>query len=133
MFKKSVIVIAAGFILATTSPVGIANAAALSNGKACTKAGAVSTVKAKGVSKTYICTINPSVDGAKATTWTLKTCITYWAAAAASQKSIDDQLALVKVMSEPDKTTYTNQLADSQKKLDLVKAAIITNHCKVGL
>ena len=51
----------------------------------------------------------------------------------AQMKSIDDQMALVKVMSEPDKTTYTNQLADSQKQLDKVKAAIIANHCKVGL
>jgi hypothetical protein len=94
MSKKSVIAIASGLMLVTTSLVGIANAATVSNGKACTKAGAVSTVKVKGVSKTYICKVNPSVAGATNTTWTLKTCLTYWAAAAASQKSIDDQLGL---------------------------------------
>ena len=131
MSKKIAAVLGAAMI-----SIGLAvpsSAATVVNGKACPKVGASTTFKVNGVSKTYLCRVNPSVVGATNATWTLKTCITYWAAAAASQKSIDDQLALVKVMSEPDKTTYTNQLADSQKKLDTVKAAIIANHCKVGL
>ena len=133
MKTKSLIAVVTFTGLAAGLSITSASAATIVNGIACSKANAVSTVKVKGVSKIYICKINPSVAGATKTTWILKTCISYWAAAAASQKSIDDQMALVKVMSEPDKTTYTNQLADSQKQLDKVKGAIISNHCKAGL
>jgi hypothetical protein len=131
--KKSVIAITLGLSISVTGLVSGASAATVKNGVACAKSGASTTVKVKGVSKAYICKINPSVTGATKPTWTLKTCITYWAAAMASQKSIDDQLALVKVMSEPDKTTYTNQLADSQLALNKVKASIVSNHCQAGL
>lgn len=133
MIKKSAVAVFICATVAFTGLTGAASAATIVNGSSCSKAGAVTTVKVKGVSKSYICKKNPSVVNATKTTWTLKTCISYWAAAVASQKSIDDQLALVKVMTEPDKTTYTNQLADSQKQLDKVKASIIANHCKVGL
>jgi hypothetical protein len=90
-------------------------------------------VKVKGVSKTYICKINPAVDGAVTPTWTLKTCLSYWAAAQNSQDSINQQRSLVKSMSEPNKTTYSKQLDGSQAQLDKVTGAIKANHCKVGL
>ena len=90
-------------------------------------------MKVKGVSKAYICKINPAVTGATTPTWTLKTCLSYWAAAQNSQDSISQQRSLVKSMSEPDKTTYNKQLDGSQAQLDKVIAAIKTNHCKVGL
>ena len=90
-------------------------------------------MKVKGVSKAYICKINPAVTGAKTPTWTLKTCLSYWATAQNSQNSIKEQRSLVQSMSEPDKTTYNKQLDGSQAQLDKVIAAIKANHCKVGL
>ena len=122
----SVVFVSAGLSTAT-------HAASVSNGAACAKAGASTTVKVKGVSKVYLCRVNPSVAGATARTWTLKTCVSYWAAAQNSQDSIDQQRSLVQSMSEPDKTTYTKQLDGSQASLDKVKAAIVSNHCKAGL
>jgi hypothetical protein len=133
MLKKSVLVLIAGSFAAATTLVSAANAAAITNGAPCATAGASSTVKVKGVAKTYICKVNPSVTGATATTWTLKTCITYWGAAQGTQKSIDEQRALVNNMSEPDKTNYNKQLDVSQAQLNKVLAAIKANHCKVGL
>ena len=110
-----------------------AQAATIKNGVACAKAGASSTVKVGTVAKTYICKINPAVVGSTKTTWTLKTCISYWASAKNSQDSIDQQNSLIQAMSEPDKTTNTNQLKASQDALNQVKAQILANHCKAGL
>jgi len=133
MFKKSVAIIFMSAVLATTALVTPSHGATIVNGTNCTKAGATSIVKVKGVAKTYICRINPLKPMASITTWTLKTCVTYWAAAQNSQDSINQQRGLVSSMSEPDKTTYTKQLDASQASLDKVKAAIISNHCKAGL
>ena len=110
-----------------------AHASSIVNGSACTKAGATSTVKVKGTNKAYICKVNPSIAGASSVTWTLKTCLSYWAAAQNSQDSINQQRSLVSSMTEPDKTTYTKQLNASQASLDKVIAAIKANHCKAGL
>ena len=133
MLKKTVATVFVSALLATTGLVTPSHAAAISNGAACAKAGASTSVKVKGVSKVYLCRVNPSVAGATATTWTLKTCVSYWAAAQNSQDSITQQRGLVASMSEPDKTTYTKQLDGSQAQLDKVKAAIVSNHCKAGL
>jgi len=133
MLKKTVATVFVSVLLATTGLVSPSHAAAISNGAACAKAGAITTVKVKGVSKAYLCRVNPSVPGATTPTWTLKTCVSYWAAAQNSQASITQQRGLVSSMSEPDKTTYTKQLDGSQAQLDKVKAAIISNHCKAGL
>ena len=133
MLKKIMASVFVSAVLASAGLVAPAHAAVISNGTACVKAGASTAVKVKGVSKVYLCRVNPSVAGATATTWTLKTCVSYWAAAQNSQASITQQRGLVASMSEPDKTTYTKQLDGSQAQLDKVKAAIISNHCKAGL
>ncbi len=139
MLKKSLVsgvitlaLLANGF--ATTASA----AAAIKNGVACAKSGASSVVTVKGVKNTYICTVNPAAAGnpniAKGgKTWTLKTCISYYKAAQGQQDNINQQLPLVAVMSEPDKTTYTKQLNDSQASLMKVFAAIENNYCKSGL
>ena len=133
MVKKSVATLFVSALLVSTGISIVAHAATISNGSACAKSGASTIVKVKGVSKAYICKINPAVTGATTPTWTLKTCLSYWAAAQNSQDSINQQRSLVKSMSEPDKTTYNKQLDGSQAQLDKVIAAIKANHCKVGL
>ena len=131
--KKPILSLGAALALILCGFASTAHAASIVNGAACSTAGASSTVKVKGVSKAYICKINPAVAGASAPTWTLKTCLSYWAAAQNSQDSINQQRSLVSSMSEPDKTTYTKQLNTSQASLDKVIAAIKANHCKAGL
>ena len=133
MLKKSVAIFFVSALLASTGLTTFAHAATISNGAACAKAGASTTVKVKSMSKVYICKVNPAIAGATTPTWTLKTCLSYWAAAQNSQDSINQQRSLVSSMSEPDKTTYTKQLAVSQGSLNKVIAAIQANHCKVGL
>ena len=133
MLKKSLATLIVSALLASTSLTTVAQGATIVNGTNCAKAGATTTVKVKGVSKVYSCRINPLAPMASITTWTLKTCVTYLAAAKNSQDSINQQRSLVQAMSEPDKTTYTKQLDASQASLDKVIAAIKTNHCKAGL
>ena len=133
MAKRPLSAVFVSVVLASAGISTVAHAASVSNGVACAKSGAISSVKVKGVNKTYTCHINPAVAGATTPTWTLKTCLSYWAAAKNSQDSIDQQRSLVQSMSEPDKTTYTKQLDASQASLDKVKAAIVSNHCKKGL
>jgi len=133
MLKRSVAAVFVSALLASTGISTLGHAATISNGSACAKSGASTTVKVKGVSKAYICKINPAVTGATTPTWTLKTCMSYWAAGQNSQESIKQQRELVSSMSEPDKSTYTKQLDASQASLDKVIAAIKVNHCKVGL
>jgi hypothetical protein len=136
MLKKSAITVV--LALAFASLCLTANAATVKNGVTCPKSGASTVVTAKGVKNTYICTTNPAsatnpniAKGGK--TWTLKTCVTYYAAYKGNQQSIDDQRSLVNVMSDPDKTTYTKQLDASQASLMKVLAAIENNYCKTGL
>ena len=133
MLKRSLATVFVSALLSSMAFETNTHAAAISNGVACAKAGSSTTVKVKGVSKVYLCTGNPSVVGVKGLEWTLKTCISYWAAAKNSQDSINQQRSLVNSMSEPDKTTYTKQLDVSQRSLDKVIASIKVNHCKVGL
>ena len=137
--KKSVITAVISLSLLTGTIATTAHAAAaIKNGVACAKSGASTVVTVKGVKKTYICTVNPAAAGnpniAKGgKTWTLKTCVSYYAAYKGNQQSIDDQRSLVGVMTEPDKTNYTKQLDASQASLMHVLAAIENNHCKTGL
>jgi 2',3'-cyclic-nucleotide 2'-phosphodiesterase (5'-nucleotidase family) len=133
MSKKLVPLIVMSVFFATTGVVSTAGAAAISNGVSCLNSGASKSVKVNGVNKVYLCTGNPSQAGVKGLEWTLKTCVTYWAAAQNSQDSINQQRSLVQSMSEPDKTNYGKQLDASQKQLDKVKATIASNHCKRGL
>ena len=133
MSKKSSVALSAGFFALTVILAPHANAATIKNGVACAKSGATSTVRVGSASKTYVCKINPSVAGATKTTWTLKTCITYWSTANSQKKLIDEQRSLVNVMSEPDKTTYNTQLDKSMADLNKVYDAIKANYCKAGL
>jgi len=133
MEKKASVSLLVGIIIAVTSVNYSAHAAAVVNGTSCPKSGIFTIAKVKGVSKSYVCTTNPSPTGAKGLTWTLKTCVSYWAAAKNSQDSINEQRSLVSAMSEPDKTTYTKQLDGSQGSLNKVFAAISANHCRTGL
>jgi hypothetical protein len=129
MLKKPLAIIVAAILLNMVIYPSFSSAATIANGTPCSKVGASSSSKGK----IYICRVNPSVPGASATTWTLKTCVTYWTAAQGSQNSINEQRSLVNNMSEPDKTNYNKQLDASQAQLNKVLSAIKTNHCKVGL
>jgi hypothetical protein len=138
MLKKSIILVSTILALAMLGVISPANAATIKNGVACSKSGASTIVSVKGIKKTYLCTINPAAAGnpniAKGgKTWTLKTCVTFYAAYKSNQQSIDDQRSLVMVMNEPDKSTYTKQLDASQSSLMTVLSAIENNHCKMGL
>jgi hypothetical protein len=110
----------------------------IKNGVPCPKQGAKTVVNIKGVSKAYVCTTNPAAaenpniaKGGR--TWTLQTCVTYYASYKVNAKAIKDQRDLVNLMSEPDKTNYNKQLDQSQADLMKVVAAIENNHCKTGL
>jgi len=138
MFKKSAMAIVMTAAVFSTGVTTAAHAVTVKNGVACAKSGATTVVTVKKVKTTYICTTNPAAatnpNVAKSgKTWTLKTCVTYYAAYKGNQQSIDDQRALVNVMTEPDKTTYTKQLDDSQASLMKVLSAIEQNYCKTGL
>jgi hypothetical protein len=139
MVRKSAITVAIVLVLSSISVATMAHAAvAVKNGVACAKKGAISVTAVKGVKKTYICTVNPaSVSNPNVAksgqTWTLKTCISYYAAAQGQQDNINQQLPLVAMMSEPDKTNYTTQLKASQATLMQVFATIENNYCKTGL
>jgi hypothetical protein len=136
MRKKSAVALVLALVLGTSG--FSASAATVKNGVACPKVGATSLASVKGVKKIYVCTTNPAAAGnpniAKSgLTWTLKTCVSYYAAYLGNQKSIDDQRSLVRVMNEPDKSTYTKELDASQANLIKVLAAIENGHCKTGL
>ena len=131
--KKSLKVFGLGLSLILTIITIPSHAATVVNGAQCPKTGASLTVKVKGVSKIYVCGINPAFPQATLKTWTLKTCGTYLSAASKQQDSINQELPLVAIMTEPDKTTYTNQINAAQTKLTGVIAAIKKNHCAAGL
>lgn len=132
--KKSLTTIFIGALFASSATLTGAQAAAvIKNGTPCAKAGATSVIKIKGVTKTYICHTNPATPTVSATSWTLKTCISYSAAAKSQQDGINQQMPLIAMMSEPDKSTYTSALNQTQVKLNAVIAAINANHCKAGL
>ena len=133
MFKKSIVSLFLGTLLASTCLIGVAHAATISNGAKCAKSGVSTTVKVKGVKKTYICKTNPTMANAMNLSWTLKTCVNYSVAAQDSQDSINQQRVLVQFMSEPDKTNYNNQLNSSQVGLNKVTTTIKANFCKKGL
>jgi hypothetical protein len=133
MFKKSFVIVCLSALLASSALAEDAHAVSVANGVGCVKSGASTTVKVKGLNKVYICTGNPSVAGVKGLEWTLKTCVSYWAAAKNSQNSIDEQRSLVSSMTEPDRSTYGKQLDASQAQLDKVKAAIVSNYCRKQL
>jgi hypothetical protein len=139
MLKRTVVWLVVGLAISSTGFFVGANAAAtIKNGVACSKSGATAVVTFKGVKTTYVCTTNPAAANnpniAKSgKTWTLKTCVSYYAAAQGQQDNINQQLPLIALMSEPDKTKYGTQLKDSQAKLMQVIAAIENNYCKTGL
>jgi hypothetical protein len=138
MVRKSISTVVVSIALISGGFLGAAHAATVKNGVACVKSGASTSVTVKGVKNTYICAVNPASVSAPSIakggkTWTLKTCISYYAAAKGQQENINQQLPLVAVMSEPDKSTYTKQLNDSQASLMKVFAAIENNYCKKGL
>lgn len=131
--KKSILPALVASALAFFGAAPTAQAASISNGVKCAKVGVVTSVSVKGVSKAYICKVNPTLPGALIPTWTLKTCISYWAQAQQSQQSINDQRSLINVMTEPDKTNYAKQLDASQASLNKVLDSITANHCRRGL
>ena len=131
--KKSILPALVASALVFFGAPSTAQAASISNGVKCAKVGAATSVSVKGVSKAYICKVNPTLPGALIPTWTLKTCIAYWAHSQQSQQSINDQRSLINVMTEPDKTNYTKQLDASQASLNRVLDSITANHCRRGL
>ena len=131
--KKSILPALVASALVFFGAPSTAQAASISNGVKCAKVGAATSVSVKGVSKAYICKVNPTLPGALIPTWTLKTCISYWAQAQQSQQSINDQRSLINVMTEPDKTNYAKQLDASQASLNKVLDSITANHCRRGL
>jgi hypothetical protein len=138
MLKKSVVTLFVSALLASTGISTLAHAATISNGSACAKPGASTTVKVKGLGKTYICTINPAAAGnpniaKKGKTWTLKTCLTYYAQYKTYQKNLSDQKDLINLLTEPDKSAAMKGYNDGVVSLDHTLAAIENNYCKTGL
>jgi hypothetical protein len=138
MLKKSVAILFVSAVLTTTGLTAAAHALTVSNGAACAKVGASTIVKVKGVSKTYVCTTNPAAAGnpniAKAgKTWTLKTCLTFYAQYKTYLKNLTDQKDLINLLSEPDKTNAMTGYKDALVSLDHTLASIENNHCKTGL
>lgn len=138
MFKKPAGLICVCMVLATSAFSTVANAASISNGVACAKSGASTSVKVKNVSKTYICTVNPAAasnpnvaKGGK--TWTLKTCVTYYAQYRSAYDSLKNQLDVINLLQEPDKTTAMTGYTEGITSLNKTLAAIENNHCKKGL
>jgi hypothetical protein len=138
MLKKSVATLFIAALCASTSLTPSANAVTISNGKACAKSGVSTIVKTKGVSKTYICTINPAAAGNPnivkgGRTWTLKTCITYYAQYVSFLKNLNDQKDLISILTEPDKTDAMKGYNEGLVSLNKTLASIENNHCKAGL
>jgi len=132
--KKTLIAVALGTFLVIANVATDAQAAdVIKNGASCIQANSISVVKVKGVSKTYICHTNPATPSVTTASWTLKTCISYFAAAQSQQDNINQQMPLIALMGEPDKTTYTKQLNASQGQLNKVIATIKANYCRAGL
>jgi hypothetical protein len=127
----SVLLMTAGFATA-------AHAATISNGQLCPKANASSTVKVKGVTKSYICTVNPAAAtnpniAKSGRTWTLKTCVSYYAQYKSALSSLKSQFDLINLLTEPDKTTALKGYNDGMATLNQTVAAIESNYCKTGL
>ena len=138
MLKKTIATLFIATLCSSTSVISSANAVTISNGAACAKSGASTTVKVKGVSKTYICTINPAAAGnpniiKSGRTWTLKTCITYYAQYKNYLKNLNDQKDLINLLAEPDKTNAMKGYDDGVVSLNKTLASIENNHCKIGL
>lgn len=133
MGTKNTARILAGMIFVIPLAMPHANGATIKNGVSCSKNGASAKITVKGVVQTYVCRVNPSIEGSTKLAWTLKSCITYWNTAQGSQKSINEQRALVENMSEPDRTNYLAELDKSQTSLNKVISTIRANYCKNGL
>jgi hypothetical protein len=138
MLKKSVATLFVAALLAATGITASAHAASIVNGTPCAKTSATTTVKVKGVSKAYICTINPAAAGnpniiKSGRTWTLKTCVSYYAQYKSYLKNLNDQKDLINLLAEPDKTNAMKGYDDGVVSLNKTLASIENNHCKTGL
>ena len=113
-------------------------AAAVKNGVACAKSGAVTTVSVKGTKKAYVCTTNPAAAAnpniAKSgKTWTLKTCVTYYAQYKTAFDNLKGQLDMINLLTGQDKTDAMKGYNDGMTSLNQTLAVIESSHCKTGL
>ena len=149
MLKKSVATIFASVLLASTSLATVTHAASISNGVPCAKPGMSTTVKVKGMSKTYKCgfdpllteipsaltatpsatplqTPNPVV--ATVNTWTLKTCLTAYTQYKDIMDSLTGNISLFS--SDP---SALAQLMQTIKTTQTYLVPMRANLCKKGL
>ena len=129
--RKSINVLAITLMLASTSIPTSAHAATISNGVACSKVGAKSTVKVKGVSVAYICKSNPT-ESFKTISWIQQRCIQEFSMYQNGIDSITSARPVYSGLSEPDRTNALSQLDASQTTLDQLLAKMKQNHCKKG-
>ena len=118
-------------MLASTSIATSAHAATISNGATCSKVGAKSTVKVKGVSVAYICKSNPT-ESFKTVSWIQQRCIQEFSMYQNGIDSITSARPVYSGLSEPDRTKALSQLDASQTTLDQLLAKMKQNHCKKG-
>jgi hypothetical protein len=138
MVKKSAFAVA--FVLALSS-VGFATAATaatVKNGASCPKLNATTIVSVKGVKNTYICRVNPAAAAnpniAKSgRTWTLKTCVSYYAQYQTAFDNLKAQLDMINLLSGQDKTDAMKGYNDGMTSLNHTLAVIENNYCKTGL
>ena len=138
MVRKSAFAIAFVFALSSVGFATAATAATVKNGAACSKLNATTIVSAKGVKNTYICRVNPAAAAnpniAKSgRTWTLKTCVSYYAQYQTAFDNLKAQLDMINLLSGQDKTDAMKGYNDGMTSLNQTLAVIENNYCKTGL
>jgi hypothetical protein len=129
--RKSAPALVIGLMLASTSISNTAHAATIANGVACSKVGAKSTVKVKGISVAYICKSNPT-SSFKTVSWIQQRCIQEFAMYQNGIDSITSARPVYSGLTEPDRTDALSQLDASQATLNQLLAKMKQNHCKQG-
>ena len=138
MYKKSAITVAVALVLSSLSFAATAQAAPVKNGVACSKLNASTTVTVKGVKNTYLCRVNPAAAdnpniAKSGKTWTLKTCVTYYAQYQTAFDNLKAQLDMINLLSGQDKTDAMKGYNDGMASLVHTLAVIENNYCKTGL
>jgi hypothetical protein len=149
MLKKTVATVFVSALLATTSLVTPSHAATITNGAACAKAGASTTVKVKGVSKVYKCAFNPLLNGIPSSltatpsaspspsptvstpvvnTWTSSSCLTAYAKYKEIMDTLTGNISLFS--SQP---SALAQLLQTIKTTQSYLVPMRANQCKAGL
>jgi hypothetical protein len=138
MVRKSIITVVISLALLSGGVVTAAHAATVKNGVACAKSGASTTVTVKGVKSTYLCRVNPAAatnpniaKGGK--TWTLKTCVSYYAQYQTAFDNLKAQLDMINLLSGQDKADAMKGYNDGMNTLSQTLAVIENSYCKTGL